>query len=632
MSGYIEATKYYNIEQNSGSGNINNKNTGASSIVVFNENLQTNPNTIGRQEIDIDALSEKYKENPIGVIQELGVDFNEEQQRKLNTMLKDEKHLESFLVIVDKSNLNAEDIMAAMQKTNDFKGNNFFGRVWNVIKTTVKDGISEGVELARSESVYYANELSSTMSEIRTERKDFSAEGLANIADVCVTNPDIKDETMHFVTFEAKKGEYLYSEQDVLGAATFMAEKPDEAETFLANAQELESIKDENGNVKYKGSTIVNVDIRMVNNKELKPTMMKAAHKSDMTDEYLNNITYNLEQNPHMQEAIEFSLDAKNEDGTDRFSACSINYESNHLVDKDQDYCNTFTLNLQELTGYSNLSGEDIVSITANITSAPEIKNEIINMIKSGEYSGKEIAEYSTKLSGNTPITSTADSIDDTADSGTDNLTESYTVTTTPSFTESAESTQNNSAGTDNSYKEKYEEVIKILNNLDKINITMPEESTDIDSDSETGINIAEKHNIHVGIYYKIYNYFGTMTDAILQQIKKDPGFIDVIKECNGNLTILKAQIENPSLVNKIKSAAHVSNKDLEEILKLCTGQSDTNVMLAALNSANSVNQAIKITRKSKINNTEDDALNILDSTKKNASKQLELQELYGIC
>ena len=54
--------------------------------------------------------------------------------------------------------------------------------------------------------------------------------------------------------------------------------------------------------------------------------------------------------------------------------------------------------------------------------------------------------------------------------------------------------------------------------------------------------------------------------------------------------------------------------------------------MLAALNSANSVNQAIKITRKSKINNTEDDALNILDSTKKNASKQLELQELYGIC
>ena len=93
--------------------------------------------------------------------------------------------------------------------------------------------------------------------------------------------------------------------------------------------------------------------------------------------------------------------------------------------------------------------------------------------------------------------------------------------------------------------------------------------------------------------YNRIYNYFGSMTDNLIAKIKKDPSFVEVIKACNGNKVIIEAELNNPGLVAKIRSAANPTNKQLSEILSVCTDNSSTNVMLAALEAC-SVNQAIK--------------------------------------
>lgn len=630
MGGYLEGIKYIDYRDRNGQQvtAVNSNQNATSSIQIFNANLpkpqQTTQQgsthtTMQTRNLDISLLAEKYEDNPIGVIQELGIEFSDEQIVELEKSLKDKKHLQSFLTIVDKSNLNSDDIMAAVKKSKEFKNSNFFKRGWNVLKTAFTDGVSEAWELAKSERVYYSQQLSTNMSEIREEREDFSSEGLADVADVCVQQPEIADETMHFVTVKSEPGKHAYTENDVLSAAEFMSEKPNEAETFLANAQELESIRDENGKMKYQGSTIIKVDKRMVNNKELQPTMMKTAKKKDMTDEYLDNITYNLEQNPEMQGAIDYSLDAKNPDGSDRFTAGSINSESNHLLDKNGDYCDSYTQNLQELSGYANLDSEDIVTIANNVTSHPEIKNEVIKQIENGTMSGKEIAEYSNSL------TKSTNSAEESGYVSQSNTTSSENSTYQPE-------TENNNQS-ESSNTELQEKQIERITNPDIKAFVQPDKETERTENNSNLEFIDDAHdgNISEANYYRMYNYFGTMTDEILARIKKDPSFIDFIKECNGNKIIIQAQLENPELLNKIKAAAgNLSTSQLSSAIEACSDSSSTKVMIASLETG-SVNNALKTTKQSKITNTKQDTLEILLSTKSNSSKRNELEQLYGV-
>ena len=118
-------------------------------------------------------------------------------------------------------------------------------------------------------------------------------------------------------------------------------------------------------------------------------------------EEYLINITDNLVINPNMDEAISYSLLAKNTDGTDRFNASDISLESSQLVDKTAEYCQLYTQNLYSLSQYSNLNSNDIVCIAESLTNYPEIKNEIINIIESGNVSGETIAAYCTNYEQN---------------------------------------------------------------------------------------------------------------------------------------------------------------------------------------------------------------------------------------
>ena len=642
MSGNINSIRYtenYNTTIPERKTNIETGSQNISSVQVFGATLpkpnttdlhesETSPDTqtVQTRNLDISGLSKKYEDNPIEVIKELGIEFNEKQVAELQNIIKDKKHLQAFLTIADKATLNSDDIMAAVKKSKEFKNSNVFKRGWNVLKTVFTDGFSEAKKLAKSERVYYSERLSTNMSVIRKERQDFSSEGLANIADVCVQKPEITEETMHFVMKKSEPSKHAYTENDVMSAAEFMSEKPNEAETFLANAQELESIRDENGRMKYKGSTIIRVDKRMVCNKELQPTMMKTAHKSDMTDEYLDNITYNLERNPEMQRALEYSLDAKKADGTDRFSACSINSESNHLVNKNSNYCASYTQNLQELAPYENITPESIVKIAGNITSHPETKNDIIAQIKSNNMSEAQIVEYSNNLAKTSSINE-PQTAEHTAQTAAYNTTENIAKTQVSENSNTASPLQEVQRAENNNFE-------NFINNrlYFKSSITNPIENEDnrVNPNEFDYLEVVKSGNISESDYQRIYNYFGTMTDALIAKIKKDPGFIEVIKACNGDKVIIEAELNNPGLVAKIRSAGNPSNKQLRDILSVCTDTTSTNVMLAALETC-SVNQAIKATRNSKITNTKQDALEILASTKSNTNKQNELEQLYGV-
>ena len=636
MSGNINNIKYIEYTESYNPTILKDEKENKSSIEIFNASLpqhdgkkvyeQNNTDytvVTQRRDIDVSELTNEYEDNPIGVLSVLGIEFSDEQIAELKETLTDEKRLESFLTIVEKTNLNTDDIMAAVEKSKEFKNSGFFSRVWNVVKTTFTDGLSEAVDLAKSERVYYTDKLSTNMSEIRQERKDFSSEGLAGIADMCVREPEIKNETMHFVTAKAEKGKHIYTENDVTNAVEFMYEKPQEAPVFLENAQELESIKDADGKMKYTGSTIINVDKRMVNNKKLQPTMMKAAHKTDMTNEYLENITGNLEKNPEMQCAIDYSLDAKNPDGTDKLSAYSINCESNHLVTKSGEYCKSYTQNLQELSSYDNLSSEDIVTIANNITTHPEIKQEVMSHIESGNMSGSEVAEYTNQL-----VKETYNTENTASQSG-------YSANNLQNTSANNSETQNKQSQTETQSTNNSTATSTITNKKPDIKLNTSA-SKDINNNSQSKESIELLEEVSDGkvseqIYNTLYTYFGTMTDAIITKIQKDPGFIEVIKACNGNKVLIEAQLNNPGLINKIKAAAgNLTQTQLADAIMACSTKDNTNLVIAAFESC-SANQALKTARQSKISNSQQDALEILTSTKSNSDKQNELEQLYGV-
>lgn len=77
--------------------------------------------TAVKKGINVEELTKKYKKNPADVLSVIGIEFDESQIKELKSLLTDEKHLEAFLNIAEKENLNADDIMAGVRKSKDFK-------------------------------------------------------------------------------------------------------------------------------------------------------------------------------------------------------------------------------------------------------------------------------------------------------------------------------------------------------------------------------------------------------------------------------------------------------------------------------------------------------------------------------
>ena len=96
--------------------------------------------------------------------------------------------------------LTKEDIVEGFKTLSEMAPSSTWKKIGNFFKTIFEDGLSEAFKLAKSEKVYRSEKMSETMGEIREERKDFSSRSLAQIAKNTTEKPDIKQNTVHFVT------------------------------------------------------------------------------------------------------------------------------------------------------------------------------------------------------------------------------------------------------------------------------------------------------------------------------------------------------------------------------------------------------------------------------------------------
>ena len=113
MSGYIEGTKYIEYTERTGQQTVSavpaqNAN---SSIQIFNANLpksqqttqvelvKENTQTVQRRNLDISELTDKYEDNPIAVLKELGIEFSDKQIAELEKTLKDKKHFSEEWIV-----------------------------------------------------------------------------------------------------------------------------------------------------------------------------------------------------------------------------------------------------------------------------------------------------------------------------------------------------------------------------------------------------------------------------------------------------------------------------------------------------------------------------------------------------
>lgn len=595
----------------------------ASSLNIFQKTLpDAQTNKVKLSEIDVDALVKKYKKNPCDALTELGLEFSDKEKEELKDLLSSKKKLKSFLTLVkENAALKPGDIMSAMRNVKKYTPKSFFKRIGNVVKTAFTEGVSEAIDLAKSETVHYAGKLGNNMNEIRSERTDFTSEAVADVGDTITQKPETKENVMHFVTKDNKDGSKVYTETDVIQARDIIVENIDDAEEFTANAVELEAIQNDTGFVKYKGSTIVDVGEKMIKNKEVKSTIMNVAKKSDMTDEYLVGTTSNLAKNHYMADAIDYMVAAKNHDGKDLFTAKGLYGESGYLVDKNQQCCYSYSENIKEIAKNKCLSGANISAIARDITNHPEIREEVLAKVHSNEMSGNDIEKYS-RYCASKAETDTKHSSVKASETQTLNAALKSNIAKTELVVENNENTTNPIAGTDKKSARLRNSTANILN------LTQ----AGLQNDEKT---IVQKAVINGECYERsevlreLRKKYGVSAEKVLNRIEADSNFIEVLKQYNGNKTIIAALVDDPHLISKIKKVSGaISVNELADVVKLCTDSGSTQVMLEALQSS-SVQEAIKITKKSKIFNLKDDTMEILASSNSIVNKKNKIEELY---
>ena len=363
----------------------------------------------------------------------------------------------------------------------------------------------------------------------------------------------------------------------------------------------------------------------MIKNKEVQSTMMTVAKKSDMTDEYLIETTSNLAQNHHMAEAIEFLALAKDENGKDRFSSSQVSEESKYLFDKTKGFCSTYKKNVVEYAKHLKLSSENVLRVTHNTTEHPEIKPEVNAILNRTNSTGDEVANHSDILASkekNKPESYNLHNADNKKDK--------------QGYEQLQQESENN---TEKSYAYSQEDLYKKLKTKQSntSNITNQTISNPILLNScESTDNIVQKAIINGVVYERstvlreLTKKYGASAEKVLNAIEKDSSFIDLMKQYNGNQTIVNALVDDPYLIQKIKkTSSSLSINELADIIKLCTDSASTEVMLAALQNHNP-QEAMMITKKSKIFNLKDDTLEILSKSNTSAdNKKNELENLY---
>ena len=591
-------------------------------IQVFNNDLLPMTGTEVEKEdkklnrdFDISELVKKYKKNPADILKELNIGFSDEQKEKLAGIITDKKKLKAFLEIAQNEKLSANDIYSAMESIKNYKPSSWLKRVGNSIKTFFTD-YEEFEKLAKSETVYYAGKLSENMGQIREKREDFTSEGTTQIATIMTKEPGIKDNVMHFVVKDADSKNKYYSEKDVTRAATFMSNNVKKADEYTQNAQEMEAKKKKKGQIKYTANTTLDVAERVTLKNEIKSATMAVAKKSDMTEEFLGNISKNLFDNPEMSEVVEYQATAKNIDNKDKFTAGNINSTSNELVNASSKYCATYTQTVKELGQNPKLSGSDINSIASDISKHPEIKDRVMEKIQNGNYTAEEIVKYSSQCAKEAQ----ANNINDSA-----KTVSSVTVTNNVSSKES-ETTAKTSATNPIQNKTSQQAAKRFYVNKQENDTTkFKEQENEI---SAKVVTINGKSYDRDKVFHKLTIQFGTLAEQVLENLH-DPAFLDVLKTYGSNKILLQAALEQPEVLEKLKSTCKLSKTDLAQTYEQCTNSTNTDIMLLALSTTKNAHKAIEITKHSKTFNLGDQTIDILNSSKDSIKKREELDKLY---
>ena len=582
--------------------------------------------------IDIESLTEIYENNPKEILKEFDI-FDDTDKEQLNSLINNKKDLNAFLTILNHENLNKDDIIAAMKKVDENTNDGIAGsftRAINVIKKAYKDGISEAIELAKSEKGYYSTHLSDNMAEIRKIRDDFSSDGLADCADLFVNNEDIKNYGMHFITKDEIAGKKLYDENSVLKAIETMAQNPKDAELFRNNAIELESIKDENGYIRYKGSTIVDVDTKMIENKDLQPTMMKTAYKSDMNDEYLLGITDNLVQNPEMDYALNAFLDCKDVNGNDKFSAENLFAQTSYMVDKEPETIQTYCNNTLELAQYPNISGDDIVTAAETVTNYPQSKESVYSSLYSNAQKinannscGTDNTEINRKSNNYQtipiPNPQTAQYPKPQENSVAQSENKQDVVSNQVIKSQKQETTQKSAALSDpivNKKEKKSQKTNSSNNYLKNSTSKLPQQKLQPEAETKTKEEIKreETKQAKQEISQYLYQKYGASGDLILKKLEENPAFLSIIEKYGNNKEIIVSLIKNPTSITKITSMSpSITTDQLATFLKLCTNTEKTDTVIKLIQNFGP-QKALRLAEKADCSNKHKDMLDVLDN------------------
>ena len=610
-----------------------------------------------------------FLSNPSLLIDELGYDYAPEQRDYLLGVFHDKDDINAFLEIATNNELNQDDVYSAFKYIEDEYGT-------DGVVNWLKDKVYK-LTTGKSRIENKAEKLADNMCDIRTVRGDeFATETVLSLGANMMTNENTKANIMHFVTANGNDNNFLYTENNVLDVNNYMMNHPNDVNKFLANILDMESIRDAEGRLKYTGDTNIYLGKIMTENAWLSPTLKIAAHKQDMNNEYLVNITDNLLATPEMLEPINYSLSAKNADGTDKFTAKAVSSESNHLLGKSMTYCFDYTKNLMLLSKYNKLVCDDIVVIANNITSSPQIANIVINQIENNFVSSSEIAAFSTScvqtlaLKASHPI-----SVQQNNNIISPNLAvlaQTYSTQCKNVDDNELDFVSNNKVlqGNERTDAEVCAEVPNnVYNRTDstenveevKSECLILSESTnkspEVPKDDSLETPLVVTKTINPKLKEKITTFyqkdksvvfdeerdeqelkdrlkrkFGAFSDEIFESIQKNPMTLELIKQYEYNPAVIKAIVETPDLVEKIKLLnSAVSNRELNEMILLCDSNKSTELILKSLENGDAIS-AIKITQKAKVSNAEDAALKILnDRTMSNILKRKKLDELFGI-
>ena len=327
------------------------------------------------REIDIDPkkLAKEYKNDPISALndKDIGRTYSAQEAEELSQLLKNKTDLRNYFELAKKGNLSNTDIIEGMKEIEANKKSFLFIK-WNKLDE---------------------EKLAKDMSAIRGIRTTFSAKNIAKTSTIMNLKEKLETKIKHYIA-----NKEIYNDKSALEAINYMDENTEQADEFYANTQRMEGIKGQNYVPKYSGETIVKTGKYVTENNDVADTVWQLADKKDMNNEYFSKTLDNLIQNKEMKTALSEFLNLKDQNGNDRFSAKNISEHSTYMVDKNAKTIERYIENTKELATYQHLSGDNIVTMSANVTDRPEIKTQVMKIAANENISGDEAATYSNTL------------------------------------------------------------------------------------------------------------------------------------------------------------------------------------------------------------------------------------------